>query len=130
MIAAKKKNEMSLTDFRTLVNSKPKKNKFNAVKVTYDGIAFDSTKEYHRYLFLKSEVAAGRIYNLGVHVPFEIKIKEELICVYEADFVYMKKFPNVQVVEDVKSVITRKLQVYQLKKKMMWLINKIKVVEV
>ncbi|MDY6867004.1 MAG: DUF1064 domain-containing protein [Chloroflexota bacterium] len=48
------------------------RNKYNARKVTIDGIEFDSKAEGRRYMFLKSEQQAGRISDLECHPRFRL----------------------------------------------------------
>lgn len=103
-------------------------NKFNAKKVYFDGIAFDSKKEANRWAELKLLERAGLISNLDRQVRFELipnqrdennKVIERKID-YIADFVYTKN--GQQIVEDVKGykgsiayqlfVIKRKLMLY------------------
>ena len=89
-----------------------KANKYHNVVVELDGMKFQSTKEYRRYLYLRALQTAGEITCLNCQTPFELSV-----CVYIADFTYKKD--GKLVVEDVKSAYTRKLQPYRLKKKLM-----------
>lgn len=110
--------------------------KYKNKKVVFDGMTFDSKKECERYKVLKAWQEMGVIGDLRTQVVFElargIKItgesKKRPSVRYVADFVYVKD--GVQVVEDVKSAITRKDKVYRLKKHLMKLIHDIDVVEV
>jgi hypothetical protein len=108
--------------------SEPKKSKYGNKKVVLDGIEFDSLKESGRYVTLRIRLWAGEIEDLQVHVPFKLEVNGELICTYEADFVY-KENGELRV-EDVKSKITRRLPVYRLKKKLMKQIHGIEIKEV
>lgn len=93
------------------------KNKYHNVKVVYDGIKFDSKKECKRYAELKLLERAGLITELSLQVRFEIvpkKNKNKRARYYIADFVYKEN--GLQVIEDVKSPITRSNPVYSLKK--------------
>lgn len=92
------------------------KNKYNAKKVTVDGITFDSKKESKRYLELKAMEKSGSIQNLQLQVPFILieKSKYGRSIKYVADFVYNRN--GSKVVEDVKGV---KTPVYKLKKRIM-----------
>lgn len=104
-------------------------NKYNAQKVYFDGIAFDSRKEARRYNELKILEKASLISDLERQVRFELipsqrdennKVIERKID-YIADFVYMKD--GTKIVEDVKGykgsiayqifVIKRKLMLYK-----------------
>lgn len=116
-------------------------NKFNAKKVEYNGIKFDSKKECERYKQLKILESNGEIKDLELQRKFvlipkqeieyeetlksgKIKIKRQTIereLSYIADFYYKDKDDN-EVVEDVKGckfgasyniyVIKRKLMLY------------------
>lgn len=112
-----------------------KKNKFNNKKKEIDGITFDSTKEAGRYVDLKNQQMAGLIRDLRHQVEFELEVNGVKICSYFSDFVYFevaetshKRFG--QVVEDVKSKVTREHPVYILKKKLMKAIHGIVIKEV
>ena len=91
--------------------------KYNNVKAEVDGKKFDSTKESKRYLELKSMVERGEISELHEQVKFTFAHNGVKICSYVADFTYNKD--GKEVVEDVKSEMTKKLPVYKMKKKMM-----------
>jgi hypothetical protein len=106
-------------DYRkTKVIPEPKlRSKYNNVKKEVDGKKFDSTKESKRYLELKSMVERGEISELHEQVKFTFAHNGVKICSYIADFTYNKD--GKEVVEDVKSEMTKKLPVYKMKKKMM-----------
>ena len=113
--------------------------KFKNKKVIFDGMAFDSKKECERYKVLKAWQEMGVISDLRTQVAFElargIKIAGEArkrpSVRYVADFVYLdRRQTGCQVVEDVKSAITKKDKVYRLKKHLMKLIHDIDVAEV
>lgn len=89
-----------------------KKTKFNNKRAVYDGFKFDSTKEGKRYLELRQMMDMGLIKFLNMQVRFKLSV-----CTYVADFVYFDR--GEVIVEDVKSVHTRKLPVYSIKRKMM-----------
>ena len=114
---------------------------------TEDGQVFDSKKEYARYLTLRKMEQEGQIWNLRrqvryvllpsqhMEVPVQLKRKvgTKKVCLfretaYVADFVYVQD--DEEVVEDVKSVYTRKEPVYKLKKKLMYMIHNIMIKEV
>ena len=92
------------------------------------GIEFDSVKESRRYMVLRAREAEGKISGLETHKVYELSVNDQLICRYEADFVYM--VGEAQVVEDVKSMITRKKESYRLKRKLMRACRGIELVEV
>ena len=113
--------------------------KYNASKVVYDGITFDSKKECKRYMELKLLERGKVISDLRLQVEFELlpnqyatekrygkngkplkdkKVLLERRVVYRADFVYILNETGETVVEDAKSEITR-TPVYLLKRKLM-----------
>jgi len=93
-----------------------------AKKVQADGITFDSTREYHRYLELRVLQKAGIIRNLKAHTKHRLELDGRPLLVksdrypngrrasYTDDFSYEAKKPHDQdhppawekVVEDVK----------------------------
>ena len=117
-----------------------KKNKFNAQKVTIDGITFDSVLEGDRYLVLKEALSKGEISDLRLHQTYEllpsqkIKVtetkqlktkvkvveKEKTIFLgvkFTPDFVYRNKFGEL-IAEDIKGskkVISRDFGLRQKK---------------
>jgi hypothetical protein len=96
-----------------------------AVKVTRDGMTFDSKLESQHHYELQMEERAGKISGLRHHVLFPIVVNEVLICQYEADHVYVRD--GQRIVEDSKGYTT---EVYRLKKKLMAAVNGIAIVEV
>lgn len=121
--------------------------KFGNTKVrTEDGLTFDSKKEYARWLELKAMEDAGLIWNLRRQVSFVLlpavyetqtiqlktKTKEKNVCLYRetnyiADFVYLQD--GEEVVEDVKASADFQDPVYKLKKKLMYMMNNVKIKE-
>ena len=99
-------------------------NKFGNRKTTIDGIEFASAKEARRYMELKLLQRGGEIRDLQVQPRFELmpsfKRGEETHrkIEYVADFSYTTKGDE-NVVEDVKSAITKTHPVYRLKKKLL-----------
>ena len=103
--------------------------KYRNNKVTLDGHTFDSSKEAMRYQELMWLVRCGEIRNLELQKKYQLipaiyasngKVKQRAAH-YIADFVYEERTKDGEwreVVEDVKSPIT-KTQVYKLKKKIM-----------
>ncbi|MCU4634886.1 DUF1064 domain-containing protein [Acinetobacter sp. WU_MDCI_Abxa265] len=137
-------SSMSLADYRAKVTKaregvkpKQKRNKFNASKIKLDGMTFDSNKEFKRYIELKAMQQRGEIQDLQHHTKFELaprtKIEGEKrvkpALRYFADFTYTNAL-GVYVVEDVKSVATRKLASYRNKKHLMKTVHNIDVKEV
>ncbi len=94
------------------------KSKFNAKKITVDGVTFDSKLEYERFCELTLLQKAGKIENLRHHVKFPLIEKSEngREIAYEADFVYEENGETV--VEDTKSEPT-KTRLYSLKKRLL-----------
>lgn len=95
--------------------------KYKNIKVTVDGIKFDSRKEARRYTELKMMERCGLIQNLELQKPFELQPtfkkrgKTYRSIKYIADFVYYDKQREQIVVEDTKGFRT---EVYKIKKKM------------
>lgn len=116
------------------------RSKYHAVKLNTPDGAFDSKREYHRWLELKAMEKAGQIADLKRQVEFELipehrepdsigprgGIKKgkviELKCCYVADFVYREVIPYCEdnkfplVVEDSKGMRTPD---YVIKRKLM-----------
>ena len=97
------------------------KNKFGNKKVSYDGYTFDSKKEASRYVELRLLEKSKCISNLEVHPKYELIPKQdgERAVTYSADFKYYDNEKNEHVVEDVKSIATKKDKTYINKRKMM-----------
>jgi len=103
-----------------------KRSKYGAVKVTVDGIVFDSKREAQRYHELKLMERAGEIAQLEVQPRFQLRVSANLtplgqimIGDYVADFRYQTKnhidaIHWHTVVEDVKGF---KTPLYRWKKK-------------
>lgn len=107
-------------------------NKYRNVKVSFDGIEFDSAHERDRYAELKLLERAGAISDLKLQPVFELvpAIKEngrvvQRAVTYRADFSYVKD--GRLVVEDAKGV---KTDVYKIKKKLMRFVHGIVIEEV
>jgi len=120
------------------INSVNVKSKYNAQKVTYDGIKFDSKKEGRRYLDLKLLQKSGQISDLTLQVPYQLtpsiyydydyrefvlvkRIGNNSCCMqrstkYIADFVYKEN--NKIITEDCKGFRTKtyKKKANQMKK--------------
>lgn len=108
-------------------------NKYNARKVTIDGIAFDSAKEAARYRELKLMQRAGEIRDLRLQVEYELIPKQagERACNYIADFVYQDIRTGKTVVEDVKGYKKgAAYSIFAIKRKLMLWRYGIKIVEV
>lgn len=106
-----------------------KRSKYSNKKTEVDGHTFDSIKEAKRYGELKLMQKAGLIGFLELQVVYELKVNEQKICNYIADFVYVDAKTGEKVVEDVKSEPTRKIAKYRQKKKLMKAIYNIEIKE-
>lgn len=80
-------------------------------------LGFDSKKEEKRWHELCLLQRAGKISDLEKQKRFDIIVNGKKICFYKADFVYFEN--GKQVVEDVKSWITKRNSTYVLKRKLM-----------
>lgn len=108
----KKAKVISSSEYKQLI--KPKKNKYGNKRVEYDGIKFDSIGEKNRYIVLKSMEERNIISDLKLQVTYDLKVNNDLICRYRADFVYIRD--GFSVTEDLKGVETPE---FKLKKKLM-----------
>lgn len=93
-----------------------RRNKYNAIKTTVDGIKFDSKKEANRYLELKVLERIGEISGLELQPKFSFELCDVKICTYRADFKYTT-LQGEEIIEDVKGY--KKTPAYNIKKKMM-----------
>lgn len=113
-----------------------KNNKFNAEKVTFRGMIFDSRKELKRFMYLQFLEKKGVISQLRRQVSFQIipplystrtivhskttEIKYSLVdraAYYTCDFLYREN--GKIIIEDVKSAETARLKDYILRRKLM-----------
>ena len=117
--------------------------KYGNKKITRDGIAFDSIKEYKRFCELRLLERAGAITDLQRQVEYVLipaqrepdtvgkrggVIKGKTIeqkCSYVADFVYKEN--GEMVVEDTKGFKTKD---YIIKRKLMLYVHKIRIKEI
>jgi hypothetical protein len=121
-----------------LIDLSEKKHKYGAEKAVLDGITFDSKKEGSRYQALKIMASAGIIKDLTLQPEWDLRVNDQRICIYKADFLYYRKQirgyeyrgPDVfdgPIVEDVKGI---KTPVYRLKKKLMSAVYGIQISEI
>lgn len=103
--------------------------KYKAVRTKVNGLEFASQKEAQRYSDLLILERAGRIRDLELQPRFPLRVNDELIAHYVADFRYRDQ-ENEPHVEDVKSDYTRKLPLYRIKYKLMKAIYGITIEEV
>ena len=82
-------------------------NKFGARKTVVDGITFDSKREAAYYSELKQREAAGEAANVELQPRFPLKVENEIIGVYRADFAFWDSIQKRRRVVDVKGVLTR-----------------------
>jgi hypothetical protein len=105
-----------------------KKSKYNNKITELDGIKFHSRKESVRYSQLKLYEKGGLISDLRLQVSYElipklvINGKTERAIKYVADFVYYDTVHKVEIVEDVKGMIT---DVFKIKYRLMKQIHNI-----
>lgn len=98
--------------------------KYKAKKTVIDGITFASKKEAKRYEELKLLEKAGTILNLELQKRFLLqegfKKNQQTYrpIYYYADFFYMDKKTQRNVVEDVKASKNFKTDIYKIKKKL------------
>lgn len=97
------------------------RNKYKNVKVEYNGMKFDSKKEFQRFIQLEALERQGKIENLERQKRFLIcekvnGLKGSRARFYIADFVYVEN--GKKIIEDVKSLITKQNPVYTLKKQL------------
>lgn len=101
------------------------KSKYLNIKTDYDGITFDSKKEFKKYKEYKELEEKGEIKDLKRQVEFVLIDKFKLNgkayrkTAYIADFTYISTKDDKLHVVDVKSPYTRKNPIYRLKKKLM-----------
>lgn len=121
--------KMTIAEWRKS-HSSPKKSKMHNKKDE----GRDSRKESRREKELILMEKAGEISDLQCQVPFVLipaqkkkNGKMERSCKYLADFVYMKD--GQRIVEDTKSVFTKKLPVYVIKRKLLLLVHGIEILE-
>lgn len=108
--------------------------KYGNKKINYDGMVFDSKKEFHRYQELKLLEKAGRISELQRQVKYVLipsqRYKGKLVereCSYIADYVYFDKDTDEWVVEDTKGFRTKD---YIIKRKLLLFRHGIRIKEV
>ena len=104
--------------------------KYNARKTEIDGHIFASGAEARRYQELKILERAGEIDGLELQPEYPLVVNNQRVAVYIGDFLYVDAQSKQRVLEDVKSTITRKLPVYRLKKKLLFALYGIEIVEV
>lgn len=99
-----------------------RRNKFGAVRVTRDGITFDSKREARRYDELSMLLKVQEVYGFEVHPRYELwagapMCEAQSVGHYTADFEVHYATGEI-VVEDVKSPVTAKRTDYRLRKRL------------
>ena len=119
---------MTAAEFRRAIGAGPsatKENKYKAKEVTYHKQKYDSQKECDRHKVLMELERRGQIRDLKRQVPFVLldgfyyRTQRIRPITYVADFTYHDNLSNTDVIEDVKSPITAKLEVYRIKIKLL-----------
>lgn len=105
-----------------------RRQKYGNAITEYRGRKYHSRKEARRAAQLDLLEAAGRVRNIRRQVKYQLKIGEQVICSYIADFCYESYDHGswTPVVEDVKGVRTRE---YLLKKRLVKALLDIDIVE-
>lgn len=105
----------------TVPARKPRKNKYGATRYRFFGHEFDSKKEAHHYLDLRDRRKHGLITGLELQPKIAIVIGGQPVrypsgkqMIYTADFKYFDVAAEEWVIEDVKSVATRKERGYRM----------------
>lgn len=120
------KDTMTASEYRSMKGKK--QSKYKNVKVTVNGITFDSKREYKRYLQLKELQDERLITELELQVKFEVipKTGKEQACNYIADFMYRDGEYNL-IIEDSKG---KRTPDYIIKRKLMNFVYGIEIHEV
>ena len=106
---------------------KVRKSKFGNRKCVVDDIEFDSEKEAGYYRKLKILLKAGKIGLLELQKEYELNQGGTHSLKYIADFVFIDSETGEKKVVDVKGFRTA---VYRKKRRLMWKVHKIKIIEV
>lgn len=82
-------------------------NKYRNQPTEVDGIRFASKAEARRYANLKLLERAGEIEGLKLQPRFPLIVNNIHVCTYVADFAYLDRNTDREVVEDTKGVKTK-----------------------
>lgn len=85
----------------------PRANKYRNQPTERDGIRFASKAEARRYDDLKLLQRAGEIEDLRLQPRFPLIVNNILVCTYVADFAYLDRNTDREVIEDTKGVKTK-----------------------
>lgn len=91
-----------------------KRQKYGNVRTVVDCISFASKREATRWQELLLMQRAGAIRDLERQVRFPLKVKDEPICTYVADFQYLERVAPAKyrrVVEDSKGFATPEFKI-------------------
>lgn len=94
------------------------KSKYKNKRTIVDGVKFQSTKEGNAYTEYKRQKMAGILKDFKMQVRYVIVVNGIKITSYRADFVLEYPDGSFRIV-DVKSDMTRKLNDYVMRKKLM-----------
>jgi len=108
---------------------KSKTGRYMHKRIVYGGYTFDSKKEYKFYLFLEMLKNRGNIESIEVHKRYPIEVNNVRICDYVTDFVVTYN-DGQSIVYDVKASQKLLTPEYKLKKKLMYAVHKINIIEV
>lgn len=106
----------------------PRRSKYGNVRVSLEGLKFDSKREANRYRQLKLLLHGNRIRKLRRQVRYKLFVNEQLICAYVADFVY-EDYQHGEWVERVEDSKGKRTPVYLIKKNLMRAILGIEIIE-
>ena len=81
------------------------KNKYNAKKIEYKGIKFDSKLEYEYYLFLLDKKEKGKIKEVILHKRIDLVVNGQLVCFMKPDFAILNNDFSIEY-HDTKGVVT------------------------
>jgi hypothetical protein len=105
-----------------------KSSKYHNRKTLYQGIRFDSQKEFRRYQELLLMEQAGAIRHLELQPQYDFVINgKKLKHYYQADFRYEEVSTGQMVTEDVKGFRTKE---YSLKKELVEALYGIEIIEI
>lgn len=101
-----------------------RKSKYGNIKAEADGQIFASKHERARWLDLRLLEKAGQIRDLRRQVVYPLEVNGVKVCDYIADMTYLRD--DKLVVEDCKGYRT---EVYRLKRKLMFAVHGIEILE-
>jgi hypothetical protein len=107
-----------------------KPNKYRNAPVRVDGILFASKHEARRWRELLAMQAAGYIKELRRQVAFTLSVNDIRITSYRCDFQYIEAASGERVIEDAKSDMTKRIEAYRIKRRLMKAVLGIDVKEV